>query len=271
MSRLTYVQEQVINTILHEPNKIRRLLANSNNPGYIVSFLKDIWPIRVGVEIDTECILDNKAPLNLFESKINNKYNEILGFNPIILDKYTKQSSEYSKYAEIRVSVRGFYHIHIIKEFTDILNKEENIWPSLTDGGLHIHIDMSDTKRCRGINKNTDYKSLRYDDELINFNILSKVYKYHKYIYKQIEKNNIKYKFQKITKVQSSFIDICPSADIIIGRHLPTAEWRLFEPTFHYPTLIKHIIMCHMFTDTIKKLNKPFNRSLFEKIEKVIG
>jgi hypothetical protein len=26
-----------------------------------------------------------------------------------------------------------------------------------------------------------------------------------------------------------------------------------------------------MFTDTIKKLNKSFNRSLFERIEKVIG
>lgn len=115
MSRLTYVQEQVINTILHEPNKIRRLLANSNNPGYIVSFLRDIWPIRVGVEIDTECKLDLKAPLNLFESKINAKYSEILGFNPIILDRYTKQSSECSKYAEIRVSVRGFIIFILLK------------------------------------------------------------------------------------------------------------------------------------------------------------
>jgi len=53
MSKLTYVQEQVINTILHEPSKIRRLLANSNNPGYIISFLKTVWPTRVGVEIDT--------------------------------------------------------------------------------------------------------------------------------------------------------------------------------------------------------------------------
>lgn len=127
---------------------------------------------------------------------------------------------------------------------------------------------MSDTKICRGINENTDYRDL-HSHKLINSNILNKVYKYHKYIYKQIEKTNVKYKFNKVKGLcQAGFIDLCSGANIIIGRHLPTAEWRLFEPTFHYPTLIKHIIMCHMFTDTIKKLNKPFNRSLFEKNRK---
>jgi len=166
--------------------------------------------------------------------------------------------------------VRGFYHIHILKEFTGILNKEENIWPDLTYGGLHIHIDMTDTKKCRGINEDTDTRDLRVRN-LVCFNHCKKIYKYNKYIYKQIEKNNTKYKFCRDKRSQALFIGVSSNTEIIVARHLPTTEWRLFEPTFHYPTLIKHIIMCHMFTDTIKKLNKSFNRSLFERIEKVIG
>lgn len=271
MSKLTYVQEQVINTILHEPSKIRRLLANSNNPGYIISFLKTVWPTRVGVEIDTAFTSGKVASLNLFQANINTKYEKILRFKPIVLDKCTKNDVSYAQQAEIRVSVRGFYHIHILKEFTDILNKEENIWPDLTYGGLHIHIDMTDTKKCRGINEDTDTRDLRVRN-LVCFNHCKKIYKYNKYIYKQIEKNNTKYKFCRDKRSQALFIDVSSRyTEIIVARHLPTTEWRLFEPTFHYPTLIKHIIMCHMFTDTIKKLNKSFNRSLFERIEKVIG
>lgn len=261
--KLTYIQEQLVRCMLYEPESLRKYIGNSTNPGYAASFIKSLWPTRVGYEFDIKGT-DQKV-VDFIYQKCE------------VSDKFVKRTSEDKQYLwgnmdfvnpnhsnganELRFSFSSVFQLKTLKQLTEKLNRSEVITP-LKNGGLHIHVDL--VKHSVGLKFNDGRAEVRAS--ILSNKRGRELTRYRNYIYQVFDIPNKDTEEGRVIRASSKFLRYGDRAKIAILRDHNTIEWRLSDTTFNYEKIVRWTIFCHLMTETVKKPNKQFNKALFEKI-----
>jgi len=227
MSVPTYLQEQLIKTLLYKPENLRLIFSQTTNPAYCSNYFFKLIPVRTGIELDitniTESIrgyLLKGISLPCFVLNVSNS---------------TKDTN-----SELRISPFTYRTFSLLKRVLDKLIYND-VRPSC-NGGFHCHIDI---------------KQYLSPGRTNNSIIRNRVFKYLNYILCVTKQST-----RGITKTNRTekLLD-----NIIVDRNHPTIEYRVFDSTLNYTDIVKRVILLQQITRSVV-LNKPLDKQLCDNI-----
>lgn len=234
---------QVLKVLVYQPEKFRKLIAVSENPGYIYRLAKYLMPYRAGIEID--CTGGTSSWYRYITDKFDDTKFTI-GRSGGSLDMGLTQG------IEIKLSPHGFNQLSSMKKVLDSMIKDKTIALD-NSGGIHVHIDLDIEIGTREYLQNINFEQpLR---KQFNY-IRNKVF--HK------KDSKIEYTSGR-SYVNTKGIIYGERGDISILREYQTIEYRLGYPTLDYSTITKWILCCqHM--NMVLRTNCEFNKELTDRI-----
>jgi hypothetical protein len=129
------------------------------------------------------------------------------------------------------------------------------------NGGLHIHVDISE------LIKEYRHQSLARHEFFMPKT--KEIYKYKNYIFKAFHIDKDTYDYNNITR-KGKFLSVQQERHrISIFRRHESVEWRLANSTLDYVQIVKWIMLCTLFTATIRNQNKRFKVDLYENVKRL--
>lgn len=248
-NKFTYLQQQIVNLILYNPEGLRKFLAtveDARTIKYVMGYISYLLPYRVGIEIDCAGIIKNDLRKKLRLDESGKLFAVELDTFGSSLEISGDGIPPLSVCNEVRASFKGFRQTRYFKTFLKILSSTPETLLPASNGGLHIHIDI-------GLSASNAH--LR-DYHIEGVKLLRQWYKYLRHTV---------FKRSVYTGDRDSRAGWGGSHTINMIRNHRTIEYRLGVPTFDYVKIMKWVMCCSAMTKAIR-IKKPFNKQLTDAI-----